>query len=99
MIVACAYALFPVTGQGLIVTGHCLAARLLQPGMRENIRCATHRGWCHTLVSGLLQRSMVFALALVVLPHQVSHHNHSCGREKIFTCNHVQVCPMTASFP
>ena len=30
-----------------------------------------------SLVSGLLQRSMVFAVPSVALPHQVSHHSHS----------------------
>ena len=31
-----------------------------------------------SLVRGLLHRSMVLAAALVALPHQVSHHSHSC---------------------
>lgn len=30
-----------------------------------------------SLVSGLLHRSMVFAVPSVALPHQVSHHSHS----------------------
>ena len=32
-----------------------------------------------SLVRGLLHRSMVLAAALVALPHQVSHHSHSCA--------------------
>lgn len=38
------------------------------------------------LVSGLLHRSMVLAACLVVLPHQVSHHSHSCASEWMGTC-------------
>ena len=38
-----------------------------------------------SFVSGLLHRSMVFAYFLVALPHQVSHHSHSCRGKSTHT--------------
>lgn len=38
-----------------------------------------------SFVIGLLQRSMVFALDFVALPHHDSHHSHSCGNENMGT--------------
>lgn len=38
-----------------------------------------------SFVIGLLQRSIVFALDFVALPHHDSHHNHSWGSEKMGT--------------
>ena len=34
---------------------------------------------------------------MVVLPHQVSHHSHSCGSEKIGTCG--QTPSLEGSWP
>lgn len=38
-----------------------------------------------SLCSGLLQRSIVLAVALEPSSHHVSHQSHSCGREKMGT--------------
>jgi hypothetical protein len=43
------------------------------------IRCAIDT--LGSLCKGLLQRSIVFALAFVSSEHQLSHHSHSCGNE------------------
>ena len=60
---------------------------VLTPKPNPDLALSQGTALARTLVSGLLHRSMVFARCLVVLPHQVSHQSHSCGRLKIRTCN------------
>ena len=68
-----------------------LAALIMRPSTR--LSSASHRvppslrAWSSlgSLVSGLLHRSIVFALASEALPHQASHQSHSSGSERMGT--------------
>jgi len=56
---------------------------------RERKRCTTHqrgRNSAQHWLARIRARSMVLAVASVASEHHVSHHSHSCGREKMGTC-------------